>query len=177
MSREKFYKLHRGLAVHSSVIHGRGTFATRNLPKGTLLLVIGGHIMTLQEEAKLPQSLQDAGVQIASDLVLSPPRGGAVSLLAASATSIIAANQTLAFMAKSLLWPFGTLSAAKKSRLIMRCVSGIVEMLLRTGCNAIAGQRGAGAGLRTGTGRSLGYRPVIVVSFSRTSRPELNRGV
>jgi hypothetical protein len=32
--------------------------------------------MTLQEEAKLPQSLQDAGVQIASDLVLSPPPGG-----------------------------------------------------------------------------------------------------
>jgi hypothetical protein len=67
-----FYQLHQSLAVHSSGIHGRGTFATCNLSKGTLLIVIGGQVLTVLEEAELPQTLQDLGVQISPDLVLSP---------------------------------------------------------------------------------------------------------
>ena len=67
-----YYKLHHDVAVGPSALHGRGTFGTRHLDKGTLLMVIGGHLLTCEEEAALPQSMQDAGVQIASDLVLSP---------------------------------------------------------------------------------------------------------
>lgn len=68
----RFFRLHPDLAVHSSAIAGCGTFAVRDLPQGTLLLVMGGQIVTLQEEANLPPKMQDAGVQIAADLVLSP---------------------------------------------------------------------------------------------------------
>ena len=71
-SSERYFRLHPDLAVHSSAVHGRGTFAVRGLPRGTLLLVIGGQIVTIREEADLPPGLQDAGVQIAADLVLSP---------------------------------------------------------------------------------------------------------
>lgn len=35
-------------------------------------MTIGGHLVTLEEETKLPQIMQDAGVQIASNLVLTP---------------------------------------------------------------------------------------------------------
>jgi hypothetical protein len=77
MSCERLYKLQPGLTVDSSAIHDRGTFAISNLPKATLLLVIGGYIMTLQEEAELPRATRDAGLQITSDLVLSSiPSGG-----------------------------------------------------------------------------------------------------
>lgn len=72
MSSEKFYKLHPDVAIGPSAMHGRGTFATRRLSRGTLLLVIAGHLATLEEEAGLPHNIQDAGVQIASDLVLTP---------------------------------------------------------------------------------------------------------
>ena len=72
MSNERYYKLHPDLAIGPSKFHGQGTFATRRLGRGTLLLVIGGHIATLKEEAGLPHNIQDAGVQVASDLVLTP---------------------------------------------------------------------------------------------------------
>ena len=75
MSTMSNYKLHHAVAVGLSASHGRGTFATRHLDKGTLLMVIGGHLLTCEEEAELPQSMQDAGVQIASNLVLSPRTG------------------------------------------------------------------------------------------------------
>ena len=75
MPREQYYKLHPDLAVRPSAISGRGTFTTRNLPRGTLLLVIGGRVATLKEEADLPNDIQDAGVQVASDLVLTPGTG------------------------------------------------------------------------------------------------------
>lgn len=68
----RFFKLPPDLAVHSSAIAGCGTFAARDLPRGTLLIVMGGHVVTLQEEASLPPNMQDAGVQIAVDLVLTP---------------------------------------------------------------------------------------------------------
>jgi hypothetical protein len=67
-----FFKLHADLAVHSSAIAGRGTFAVRDLSRGTVLLVMGGHVVSLQEEAALPPEIQDAGLQIAPDLVLTP---------------------------------------------------------------------------------------------------------
>ena len=68
----RFNWLHSDLAVHSSAIEGHGTFAVRDLPRGTVLLVMGGQLVTLQEEANLPPEIQDAGVQIGPDLVLSP---------------------------------------------------------------------------------------------------------
>lgn len=67
-----YYKLHPDVVVGPSALHGQGTFATRCLDRGALLLVIGGHLATVQEEAKLPQTMQDAGVQVATDLVLTP---------------------------------------------------------------------------------------------------------
>lgn len=67
-----YNKLHPDVAVGQSATHGRGTFAIRRLDRGTLLLVIGGHVLTVQEEAELPQMMQDAGVQVATDLVLTP---------------------------------------------------------------------------------------------------------
>jgi hypothetical protein len=75
MSGERYFKLHPDLVVHSNAIHDRGTFAVRDLPRGTVLLVMGGQIVTLQEEANLPPEIQDAGLQIAPDLVLTPMSG------------------------------------------------------------------------------------------------------
>jgi SET domain-containing protein len=69
---DSYYKLHPDVAIGPSALHGTGTFATRRLDRGTLLLVIGGHLVTLEEETGLPHNIQDAGVQIASDLVLAP---------------------------------------------------------------------------------------------------------
>lgn len=68
---DNYYKLHPDVAIDQSATHGRGIFATRNIPRGTLLLVIAGHVLTVQEEAELPQTMQDAGVQVASDLVIT----------------------------------------------------------------------------------------------------------
>lgn len=73
MRSDSYYKLHPDVAVGPSSVHGRGTFAVRDLPRGTLLLVMGGYIATLQEEARLPPERQDAGMQIAPNLVLTPP--------------------------------------------------------------------------------------------------------
>ena len=73
MPGEKYFRLHPDLVVRSSIIHGSGTFATSDLKRGTLLLIIGGLLVTVQEEAERPERLRDAGVQIESDLVLSPP--------------------------------------------------------------------------------------------------------
>lgn len=72
MTPDRYFKLHPDVTIGPSTLHGQGTFATRHLGQGTLLLVIGGHLATLEEEAKLPQGMQDAGVQIASNLVLTP---------------------------------------------------------------------------------------------------------
>ena len=72
MTRDRYFRLHSDLVVDTSGVHGFGTFAKKNLPQGTLLMVIGGRIATLKQEAALPLPLRDAGLQIASDLVLSP---------------------------------------------------------------------------------------------------------
>lgn len=49
---------------------GRGTFTKKNIKKGECVLIAGGYIMTLDEEAKLPYPLNDYGMQISENLVL-----------------------------------------------------------------------------------------------------------
>lgn len=72
MTRDRYFRLHSDLAVDTSGVHGFGTFATKNLPQGTLLMVVGGRLATIKQEAALPHPVRDAGLQIASDLVLTP---------------------------------------------------------------------------------------------------------
>ena len=48
-----------------------GLFATKNIKQGERLIVIGGYIMTIDEESKLSGKCSDNGVQITEDLVIS----------------------------------------------------------------------------------------------------------
>jgi SET domain-containing protein len=65
--KPKFYWLNPKLEVKQSVKHGKGTFAKNDISKGERLLIFGGYIMTLKEEASLPKSYNDNGSQIAED--------------------------------------------------------------------------------------------------------------
>ena len=54
--------------------HGRGLFAGRHLPKGAVVAVKGGYIMTRREWAAIAPSIGPAEVHIADDLVIAPSR-------------------------------------------------------------------------------------------------------
>lgn len=58
------------LELRHSTVAGGGMFACRNLPQGERLIVFGGHVMTLEQEAKLPESIADCAHQIDDDLVI-----------------------------------------------------------------------------------------------------------
>jgi len=53
---------------------GDGLFAKSKLRKGDCLMMIGGYILTVEEESRLPGKSSDNGVQIAKDLVLCTVR-------------------------------------------------------------------------------------------------------
>lgn len=59
-------------------------FAKSKLKKGECLIMIGGYILTVEEESRLPGKSADNGVQIAKDLVLCtvrPEEWGGVNYL------------------------------------------------------------------------------------------------
>ncbi len=49
---------------------GKGTFAVAPIKKDQLLLVFGGHVLTREEECRLPEKIQDIAIQIEKNLVL-----------------------------------------------------------------------------------------------------------
>ena len=58
--------------VKESAIHGRGLFATDNIPAGEIVAVKGGHIITRDLLRQLTPRLGAAEIQIADDLFISP---------------------------------------------------------------------------------------------------------
>ena len=72
--KTKFYWLNPKLEVRKTNKYekgGKGTFANEKIKKGEIALVIGGYIMTINEEANLPYPENDYGIQISENLVLS----------------------------------------------------------------------------------------------------------
>ncbi len=60
------------LTVRDGRSGGFGVFTIEDLPKGATVVMYGGYVMTLEEEANLPESLRDFGHQIDDDLVIAP---------------------------------------------------------------------------------------------------------
>jgi len=67
----KFHWLNPKVEVRDSNVEGKGLFAKEQISKGERILVIGGYILTVDEESKLPGKCHDNGVQITEDLVIS----------------------------------------------------------------------------------------------------------
>lgn len=65
--KNKFYWLNPKLKVKKTNKYGFGTFANENIKKDELLLVLSGYVMRLQDEEKLPKSLNDNGIQVTED--------------------------------------------------------------------------------------------------------------
>jgi SET domain-containing protein len=66
----KFYWLNPKLHVKKTVNCGLGTYAKEDIQKGEKVLVLSGYVMRLQDEAKLPGTLSDNGLQISEDFSL-----------------------------------------------------------------------------------------------------------
>jgi len=49
---------------------GIGVFAKQDIQKNEVLAVFGGHVMTIEEEAKLPIKIRDYSLQISENLVI-----------------------------------------------------------------------------------------------------------
>jgi len=64
-----FSWMHPELEVRDHPL-GKGVYATAPIAKGTRLAVFGGYVMTLEEEASLPEHIRDFAHQIDDDLVL-----------------------------------------------------------------------------------------------------------
>ena len=60
------------VACAHDALPGRGVFAKKAIPKGTLLTIFGGHVLTRQEELELSPRLRDLGFQISPHFVLGP---------------------------------------------------------------------------------------------------------
>ena len=63
------------LEVRNTAKYGRGVFAKEAVVKGEMLAIFGGYVLTLAEEANLPEEYQDTGVQIAENFVLTSKIG------------------------------------------------------------------------------------------------------
>ena len=62
--KNKFNWLNPNLEIRETTKYEIGTFAVKPVKKGDLLLILSGNILTLEEEAALPGSLSDNGIQI-----------------------------------------------------------------------------------------------------------------
>ncbi len=58
--------------VQRSAIVGRGLFANREIAKGEIVCVKGGHLLTTAEFARYKSVANEADLQIAADLFLAP---------------------------------------------------------------------------------------------------------
>jgi len=59
------------LEVREGEKYGKGVFANQDIGKDEILAIFGGYILTIEEEAKLPEKYKDGGVQIHENYVLS----------------------------------------------------------------------------------------------------------
>lgn len=66
--------LHADLELKEGGTAGHGIFATSAIPAGTRLVVFGGHVISLHDEERLPESISDYAHQIADDLVIGITR-------------------------------------------------------------------------------------------------------
>ncbi|MDO8593600.1 MAG: SET domain-containing protein [bacterium] len=64
----KFHWLNLKVEVRDGGVEGKGLFAKEKISKDERVLVIGGYILTIDEESKLPGKCRDNGVQITEDL-------------------------------------------------------------------------------------------------------------
>jgi len=58
------------LEVRNTDNYGKGVFATETICESELLTVFGGRIFTRAEEDKLPEGMQDYGLQISEEFVI-----------------------------------------------------------------------------------------------------------
>lgn len=68
--KNPFSYILNSLHISDSDVRGRGVYAGENVPKDTLLIVFGGHVMTRDEEERLPLNIRDAALQIDRNLVI-----------------------------------------------------------------------------------------------------------
>lgn len=69
-----FHWLHPNAESRATGTHGDGLYAVRTIKAGECLLIFGGYILTVEQEAKLAGKLSDNGVQIAKNLVICSTR-------------------------------------------------------------------------------------------------------
>ena len=82
MSEFRFHWVNPKVEPRPAPPRGDGMFAKSKLSKGDCLLMIGGYILTVDEESRLPGKGADNGVQIAKNLVLCtirPEENGGVN--------------------------------------------------------------------------------------------------
>ena len=58
--------------VRDSAIHGRGLFARSAIPRGEIVAVKGGHVLTAAQWRALAPELESAEIQLAEDLFIAP---------------------------------------------------------------------------------------------------------
>ena len=69
-TKYKFHWLNPKIEVRDSRVEGKGLFAKEKISKDERILVIGGYILSVDEESKLPGKCHDNGMQITEDLVI-----------------------------------------------------------------------------------------------------------
>jgi hypothetical protein len=70
----KFHWLHPDVESRATGTHGDGLYALREIKAGESVLIFGGYILTVEQEAQLVGKLSDNGVQIARNLVICSTR-------------------------------------------------------------------------------------------------------
>lgn len=69
-TKYKFHWLNPKVEARKTEKCGDGLFAKQKIKKGERVLIIGGYILTVEEEANLAGKSHDNGVQITKDLVI-----------------------------------------------------------------------------------------------------------
>ena len=67
----KYHWLNPKLKAKNTKKYGEGIFAGKNIKKGEMCAIFGGHILRIKDEAKLPAKYSDTGIQIADQFVIS----------------------------------------------------------------------------------------------------------
>jgi SET domain-containing protein len=70
INNKMFSWMNDDLEVRSVSGYGKGVFVKKDIKKGELLAIFGGYILTLEEEAQLPEEFKDGGLQISKNHVI-----------------------------------------------------------------------------------------------------------
>ena len=68
--KRKFSWMNENLIAKKTQKYGIGVFAKKSLPKGTLLMIFGGYVLTREEEEKLPSRIRDVAITIDRNMVM-----------------------------------------------------------------------------------------------------------